>query len=321
MKLSIAKSVTARVTFRLVLAALFAALSLSCAQAATGGPIVFLIVVENHNWTGSGGIAGSSSAPYINKTLVPMAAVAGNYFNPYGIHPSLPNYLWMEAGTNFGIYADGSPFQYHKSTHAHLSELLHNAGIPWRAYEDSTSGNVCPLYPQGYVDSSGSQVYQPHRYPQIYFDDMTNSRDLYSSYCISHSRPLTELASNLYYNTIGRYNFITPNQCHDGHDPCGGNEIANIDNFLKRTLPIIFNSAQYKAGRVTILITADEARNGDGPIPFLALGHGVKRGYKNEIRYTHSSLLRTLEEIFNVRPFLGYAAYSNDLRDLFWTLP
>jgi hypothetical protein len=69
------------------------------------------------------------------------------------------------------------------------------------------------------------------------------------------------------------------------------------------------------------MIMTDEASNGDGPIPFLVLGAGVKRGYKNEIRYTHSSALRTLQEIFKVGPYLGYAAQSNDLRDLFWTLP
>ena len=77
----------------------------------------------------------------------------------------------------------------------------------------------------------------------------------------------------------------------------------------------------YKGGHVRIFIVADEASNGDGPIPFIALGHGVKKGYTNEIRYTHSSLLRTLEEIFNVRPFLGGAYRSNDLRDLFTIYP
>ena len=40
-------------------------------------------------------------------------------------------------------------------------------------------------------------------------------------------------------------------------------------------------------------------------------------GYSNTIRYTHSSLLRSLEEIFNVTPMLGDAANSNDLGDLF----
>lgn len=306
---------------RVLLVAMLAVLSFSWAAAQSNQQIVYLIVLENHNWIGSGGIAGSSAAPYINKTLVPMAAVANNYFNPYGIHPSLPNYLWMEAGTNFGIRANGNPSQFHLSTHAHLTTLLQNAGIPWRAYEESITGGVCPLTPEGPTDSTGAQVYQPRHNPEVYFDDVTNARNARSANCIAHVRPLAQLASDISHNTIGRYNFVTPNLCHDGHDTCGGNEIAHIDGFLRSFLPTLFNSPQYKAGHVVIFIVGDEAANGDGPIPFLALGHGVKKGYKNEIRYTHSSLLRTLEEIFNVRPFLGYAASSNDLRDLFAVFP
>lgn len=284
-------------------------------------PIVFLIVIENKNWVGTGGISGSSEAPYINKTLVPMAAVANNYFNPPGNHPSLPNYLWMEAGQNFGIYTDSVPTSYHLTTHAHLSELLQNAGIPWRAYAESISGTVCPLWPEGPYDANGGRLYQPKHLPQIYFSDMTSGKNAYSSYCIQHIRPLSELGSNLRNNTIGRYNFIAPNLCHDGHDTCGGNEIGHIDAWLRSFLPQIFDSAQYKEGRVVLFIATDEAKNGDGPIPFLALGHGVKRGYKNDIRYTHSALLRTLEEILGVSPRLGHAAYSNDLRDLFSVFP
>jgi len=60
---------------------------------------------------------------------------------------------------------------------------------------------------------------------------------------------------------------------------------------------------------------------GTALIPFLALGHNVKRGHRNEIRYTHSSLLRTLEEMMRVSPLLAHAAYANDLRDLFTSLP
>ncbi len=291
------------------------------ALATSSKPIVFLIVIENKNSVGTGGVYGSSEAPYINHTLFPMAAVANNYFNPYGNHPSLPNYLWMEAGQNFGIHDDGNPSQHHLSTHAHLSELLQNAGIPWRTYAESISGNVCPLFPEGPADSTGGQVYQPRHVPQIYFSDMTNGWSYHSSYCIQHVRPLSELGSDLNRNAIGNYNFVVPNQCHDGHDSCGGNEVAHIDAWLRSFLPQIFNSAPYKQGHVVVFITADEARNGDGPIPFFALGHGVKRGYKNEIRYTHSALLRTLEEIFGVSPRLGYAAGANDLKDLFSTFP
>ena len=296
-------------------------LTAAAVHAQASKPVVFLIILENHNWLGSGGISGSPEAPYINNTLLPMAAVANNYFNPPGIHPSLPNYLWLEAGQDFGVHADGPPSQYHQSSHAHLSELLQSTGTPWRAYDESISGTVCPLLPEGAVNNTGAQVYQPRHSPQIYFDDMTNGENQRSPYCIAHVRPFAELGSDLNRGNIGRYNVITPNMCDDGHDTCGGNEIAHIDTWLRNKLPIILDSAQYKAGHVTIFITADEAANGDGPIPFLALGGGVKHGYRNEIRYTHSSLLRTLEEIYGVSPLLGSAAHATDLRDLFTTLP
>ncbi|MGN6697553.1 MAG: hypothetical protein ACTHMR_05305, partial [Thermomicrobiales bacterium] len=50
---------------------------------------VFIIVMENHNWAD---IKGSRAAPYLNDTLLPQAAHAEQYFNPPGLHPSLPNY-------------------------------------------------------------------------------------------------------------------------------------------------------------------------------------------------------------------------------------
>lgn len=304
-----------------IAAVVLSVFGMSRAQAQSTQETVFLIVIENHNWSGSGGILGSAEAPYINKTLLLMGAAANSYFNPSGLHPSLPNYLWMEAGTNFGVLADGNPSQFHFSTHAHLTTLLQNSGIRWRAYADAIYGNVCPLTPEGPTDNTGARIYQPKHLPQIYFDDVTGSRNYKSAYCIAHVRPLSELSSNISSGTIGRYNFIAPSLCQDGHDTCGGNEIAHIDGFLKTTLPVIFNSPQYRAGHALVFIVGDEAANGDGPIPFIALGNGVKHGYRNEIRYTHSALLRTLEEIFNVRPFLGYAAYANDLRDLFSVFP
>jgi len=43
------------------------------------GKTVFLIMMENHNWSD---IKGSSSAPYINNTLLPMASHAEQDYNP-----------------------------------------------------------------------------------------------------------------------------------------------------------------------------------------------------------------------------------------------
>src|SRR6266850_2752009 len=85
---------------------------------------VFIILMENHNWSS---IKNSSSAPYINNTLLPMASYCEQYYNPAGIHPSLPNYLWLEAGTNFGISDDNNPSSNHQNTTNHLVSLLSRA--------------------------------------------------------------------------------------------------------------------------------------------------------------------------------------------------
>src|SRR5207245_8014902 len=96
---------------------------------------VFLIVMENTDWSS---IKGSSSAPYINS-LLPNAAHAEQYYNPPNNHPSLPNYLWLEAGTNFGISSDPNPPQ--RTSSPHLANMLDTAGISWKTYqEDEGSG-------------------------------------------------------------------------------------------------------------------------------------------------------------------------------------
>ena len=66
----------------------------------------------------------------------------------------------------------------------------------------------------------------------------------------------------------------------------------------------------------------DEAVTGDGPIGMIVLSPKAKGGgYQNTIHYTHSSTLRTVEEIFGVAPLLGDAANATDLSDLFVSFP
>ena len=90
---------------------------------------VFIILMENHNWSSING--NTTDAPYINS-LLPMASYCDQYYNPPGIHPSEPNYLWLEAGTNFGILNDNSVASNHQSTTNHFVTQLKNAGISWK---------------------------------------------------------------------------------------------------------------------------------------------------------------------------------------------
>jgi hypothetical protein len=276
---------------------------------------VWVIVMENQNWSS---IKGSKFAPYINDTLLPMASHAEQYSNPRNTHPSLPNYIWMEAGTNLGIADDGSPKGNSQSTTQHLVTLLKNApqgAIEWRTYQENISGKDCPL--------ANKYPYVVKHNQFVYFDDVTNRKNPDSAYCIEHVRPFEELAKDLSTNSVARYNFISPNLCNDMHDSCAPlhNKVAQGDAWLAKYLPEILDSQAYRDGGA-VFITWDEAETADGPIGMIVLSPLAKgNGYGNSVHYDHGALLRTLEEIFGVSPYLGNAASQPDLKDLFSTFP
>src|SRR5215471_8891609 len=150
-----------------------ALLAASCSVSAGAQQVktVFVIAMENHNWTQpanqfTGGIQQifqNPEAPFINSLVNGTAfavingevvniseevAYASNYHsvlatpdgnNPH-IHPSEPNYIWAEAGDNFGVLNDNDPFRVpggtNQNTPLHLANLLQQAGRTWRSYQE-----------------------------------------------------------------------------------------------------------------------------------------------------------------------------------------
>jgi hypothetical protein len=271
---------------------------------------IFVIVMENTSWSE---IRGSKSAPYINSLLThPQASYAKNYNNPPGVHPSLGNYLWMEAGTRFGIKDNIPPTDPDNQIRGqdHLVKQLQKGGISWKSYQEDISGTDCPLRKRG--------NYAPKHNPFIYFDDVTEGFTPASPYCIAHVRPFKELARDLASNTVAKYVFITPNQCNDMHDTCApiNNAIKQGDDWLKIVAPAIMASRAYQNDGALIIIW-DEASTDDGPIGFILLSPRAKgNGYSNNIYYNHGSLLRTIEMNYGL-PYLNDAKIQQDLSDLF----
>jgi phosphatidylinositol-3-phosphatase len=266
------------------------------------------MVLENHDWAD---IQGNPSAPYINQTLLPKAAHASRYFNPPGNHPSEPNYLWLEGGTSYGIRDDGDPATHSLPNTDHLVALLDRAGLSWKSYQEGIDGKQCPLRSEG--------QYAAKHNPMVFFDDVTSRGDPLSNYCIAHVRPLQELAEDLQNGRVARYNFITPDLCNDMHDVFGcptRDSVRNGDLWLSRWVPTILSSPPYQEGGA-LFITWDESEDGDKPIGMLVLSPFAKPGYSGDVRYSHSSTLRTFQEIFGVGPFLCDAANASDLSALF----
>ena len=389
--------------------AVLAVLGSSCASAQDDREIkhVFVIALENHNWTQPATVPGgiepiyqNPNAPFINSLVNGTAvafmngrlvnisehvAYAASYHNVLAtssgsnphIHPSEPNYLWAEAGTNFGILDDDDPYADNppnaQNTTQHLSGLLQKAGKTWKSYQEdidlTTSGGklinlplaqnqwTVPLVslsgtfgPGNYLNASNDSIqynYAPKHNPMVFFTDTNGGNNLTPANRLSQNyAPLQQLAFDLADDHVADYNWITPDQYNEMHSGLTGGfagvtgDASNIkagDNTVSRLVPLIMSSKAYKDGGAIILWwdeiesdgeSNDNADNFDhtiGEIVISNLAHPNVEGlpYASSIDYTHSSDLRTMQQIFHVRakggpsPYLGDAANANDLSDLF----
>jgi hypothetical protein len=211
---------------------------------------VFVIAMENHNWTQpanqfTGGIQQiylNPNAPFINSLVngTAVAVVNGSEVNisqqvafatayhnvlstPSGnnpdIHPSEPNYLWAEAGTNFGVLNDNDPFSStgstNQNTNLHLSNLLTQAGKTWKSYQEDIdltpnasnqlTNVVLPLFDWFVPINSFSGIFAPgttnqfngsnqYNYaakhnPQVFFTDTNGGNNATPFYQPQSQRP------------------------------------------------------------------------------------------------------------------------------------
>jgi hypothetical protein len=285
-----------------------------CLNACTSHAIknVFVIVLENHAWAA---IKGNPSAPYINGTLLAQGAHADAYSSPRDLHPSEPNYVWLEAGDNLAILDDDDPSANFRTTKVHLTTQLDTAQISWKSYQEGIGGDECPLVTSG--------LYAPKHNPMVFFDDVTDGRNPKSAHCIAHIRPYEELATDLAAGTVPKYSWITPNLCDDMHNSGGcpsGDEVANGDAWLAREVPKIMASKAYKDGGA-IFITWDENEGDGNTIGLIVMSPFAKPGYANTIAYTHSSLLRSVQDVFALQPYMRNAVSATGLEDLFTRFP
>jgi len=384
--------VQARIRIALCITTLIAAAALSGLTArANDVKTVFVIAMENHNWTQPAQVPGgiqqvyqNANAPYINSLVDGTSAISDQvaYANAYHnvlatasgnnlhVHPSEPNYIWAEAGTNFGVLNDNDPFAAtnptNQNTSAHLSALLTAAGRTWRSYQEDTdlvrdaAGKLTnvplpvdqyfvPLKSVSGVFSAGFNQYNfsaQYNYaakhnPQVFFTDTNGGNDLTPSNPLAKQyAPLQQLALDLASGDVADYNWITPNQYNDMHTALTGGfqgltgdaaKIRQGDSFLQQIVPVIMASDAYKNHGVIVLwwdeaegdgVAGDNADRFDHTIPFIVISKDAANNvdgvpYASAVNYSHSSFLRTMQEIFRVGPFLGDAANAGDLADLF----
>ena len=183
--------------------------------------------------------------------------------------------------------------------------------------------------------------------PMVFFNDTNGGNNTTTSNPLAGNyAPLQQLAVDLANNNVANYTWITPNQYNDQHSGLSAGfagltgdsaQLKVGDNALARLVPMIMSSKAYKDGGVIILWwdesegdgeSGDNADDFNHTIPEIVisdLAHPNEGGmpYASPVDMTHSSDLRTMQNIFHVKatggssPYLGDAANANDLSDLF----
>jgi hypothetical protein len=320
---------------------------------------VFVIALENHNFTqptptsDPEQLLGNSAAPYFNSLITAgnsnaaQVSYCTHYYNAgVGVHGSEPNYIWAEAGSDFGVHTSDDPSAGSGNifTVPHLTRSLNAAGIQWRNFQEdvqyssspivSATGSGVPVNP---YNGSTDYLYAVKHNPMAFFSDVEKA-NVY---------PLTNFLNQLTNNQVGRYNWITPDEYNEMHSSLTSFTYHNIvysgdqaavaegDNFLSIFVPEIMASQAYRSNGV-IIIWSDETEGDDTTsytIPEVIISPLAKgNAYASPLEYSHSSDLRTMLEIFRLNIFsnsipasetraagTGYNNIStvNDFSDLF----
>jgi hypothetical protein len=252
---------------------------------------VFYVMEENRD---SNQVYGSSDAPYINGTLMTTYDFASNYTNV--VHPSEPNYVWLEAGNNncgdHTFNNDNDPSNSNSTgTTDHIVSYLTRVGKTWKSYQENLPGSCG-------ISSSGN--YAAKHNPFVFFRDVVGSYSSPSASCLSHIVDYSNLATDLANNNLADFIEITPNLCDDGHD-CSN---PTVETFLQSsTIQAVINYVTNPSHHAILIIDWDESESTNTlPMLLIAPTSTLVGGHNVTTQVNHSSFVRSIQKIFAVDP-------------------
>jgi hypothetical protein len=260
---------------------------------------VFVVMMENQDYSG---IIGNKAAPYINSLLPKAANLAGAMGE---VHPSDPNYVAFAGGSLFNVN-DNSPFSSTVDA-PHIGDLVTAAGGTWKGYMQNANGPC---------DTTGHGAYTIDDLPFYFFKDIKSD----PANCAAHLLPLTQLTTDLQQpSSTPTFSWLSADDCYD-MEGCG---VAAGDGWLKQTLEPVFDSPAWKTQRSLLILTWDEdAADGQKnlqSVPTLVLGsQGVEAGAVSHERYTHYSMLRTIEAALHLPSLTANDRFAPPINDI-WT--
>jgi hypothetical protein len=263
---------------------------------------VFVVMMENESY--SDVIGNVAQAPFINGLLSSGSELTDMYAE---VHPSDPNYLALSGGSTFGVL--GNPVERDRTLRipaSNIADLVESSGQTWKGYAQSANG-PCDLTDHGY--------YYRDDLPFVYYQDIGSN----PARCRAHIVPQSQMDADLHQtSTTPNFAWVDANDYFDmeqGGIPAG-------DQWLRNLVTLIRQSPAWHEQASLLIITWDEDHwDSQRPaqlIPTILLGSRyVRAGYASTFRYSHYSLLRTVEAAMGLGSLTPNDEYAPPLNDVF----
>jgi phosphatidylinositol-3-phosphatase len=244
-------------------------------------------IVENHSFNEM-----RAEMPWVAE-LADRYGYATNYAAL--THPSLPNYLAIAGGESFGV-TDDEPPSVHRLPGSSVFGQTLDVGGTARLYAEGMNGN-CELVPDG--------AYAVKHNPWAYFVDERDE-------CASQDVPLDQLSGDVRTGNLPAVGMVVPNLCNDAHD-CS---LTQADSWLRDQVGTMMTGPDWRAGRLAIVITADEDDRSDGNHILTVVAHPGIDHKVVTAPMTHYALGRAYAEVGGFQP-LGNSRTATSLLTYF----
>jgi phospholipase C len=199
-------------------------------------------------------------------------------------HPSEPNYVTQVYGSDYGIQDDDVYDIEGKS----LVDLLEKGGVSWKTYQEKYPGN-CFL-----GASTPDHLYVRKHNPFLSMNTVHQNPKLCAKVVDEK-----QLDNDIKNNAVPQLVYYTPDMNDDGHDT----DVKYASNWLRAFFKDRLTKPNFTKDTL-FFVTFDEQEDysGNNRVYAVMFGEPVKhlKGKKDSEPYSHYSLLRTIEDNWNL---------------------
>lgn len=192
-------------------------------------------------------------------------------------HPSLPNYVAITGGSLFDIDDDDPPDWNPVAGESVFGQAL-ALGKTARVYAEGM--------PENCSTQDGGERYAVRHNPWTYFVDERDD-------CLSDDVSMEPFAEDAASGSLPEAGMVVPDTCHDGHD-C---ELSVVDDWMREQVGLAMSGPDWQAGRLVIVITADEDGGDAGNRVLTTVAHPSVEAVVVNTPLDHYALTRLYDEI------------------------